>query len=86
MNLDTLLPLLLKGNNNADMIKLLTAIRCGDKAKAIEAIIPKEKKNDELMSVLKTVTKKPPASGLSPIEGFASNEILGIFVRYYSAK
>ncbi len=84
MNIDTLLPLLLKGNNNADMIKVLTAIKSGDKAKAIEAMLPQDKKSDELISALKFATKKPPASGLGPIEGFASNEILGIFVRYYA--
>ncbi len=84
MNVDTLLPLLLKGSNNADMIKVLTAIRSGDKAKAIESMMPEDKKSAELMNALKFATKKPPASGLGPIEGFASNEILGIFVRYYS--
>ena len=84
MNVDTLLPLLLKGNLDADMIKVLSAIRSGDKAKAIESLMPEDKKSAEIINVLKTATKKPPAFGLGPIEGFASNEILGIFVRYYS--
>lgn len=83
MDVETLLPLLLKGNRSADMIKVLTAIRNGDKAKAIEAIAG-DNKNPELMKMISDATKKPPAAGLGPIEGFASNEILGIFVRYYA--
>lgn len=85
MNIDVLLPLLLKGNKNSDMIKTLAAIRNGDKAAAIEAMLPQDKRSDELLGALKFATKKPPAAGLGPIEGFASNEILGMFVRYYSA-
>lgn len=85
MNIDALLPLLLKGDNNADMLKVLSAIRSGDKNKAIEALLPKDKKNEQLLNMLKSVDKKPSAAGLGAIEGFASNEILGMLVKYYSA-
>ena len=87
MNIDAFLPLLLKGNsNNADMLKILTAIRGGDKSKALEALLPKDKKNEQLLSILKMAdsNKKAPTSGLGVIEGFASNEILGMLVKYYS--
>lgn len=87
MNIDAFLPLLLKGDNNADMLKILSAIRSGDKSKAIEALMPKDKHNDQLMSILKMANsnnKKPPAAGLGAIEGFASNEILGMLVKYYA--
>ncbi|MCH5164181.1 MAG: hypothetical protein J1F36_04115 [Clostridiales bacterium] len=87
MNIDAFLPLLLKGDNNADMLKILTAIKSGDKSKAIEALMPKDKKNDQLMSILKmanTGNNKKPSAGLGAIEGFASNEILGMLVRYYA--
>lgn len=85
MDIEALLPLLLKGNsNNADMIKILTAIRCGDKNKAIEALLPKDKGNEQLLNILKmNEKKKPPCAGLGAIEGFASNEILGMLVKYY---
>lgn len=85
MNIDAFLPLLLKGDNNSEMLKVLSAIRSGDKTTAIEALLPKDKNNEKLMNVLKTVNKKsPPTAGLGAIEGFASNEILGMLVRYYS--
>ena len=84
MNIDAFLPLLLKGDNNADMLKILSAIRCGDKTKAIEALMPKGKNNDQLLNILKVANKKPPAAGLGAIEGFASNEILGMLVKYYA--
>lgn len=86
MNIDALLPMLLKGNTgNADMLKILSAIRCGDKSKAIEALLPKDKKNEQILNVLKmSEQKKPSTAGLGAIEGFASNEILGMLVKYYS--
>ena len=84
MKIDALLPLLLKGTANADMIKILSAIGNGDKSKAIEALLPKDKKNDQLLSIMKMAEKKRPIAGLGAIEGFASNEILGMFVKYYS--
>lgn len=87
MNIDAFLPLLLKGNsNNADMLKILSAIRSGDKSKAIETLIPKDKNNEQLLGILKMAegNKKPPTTGLGVIEGFASNEILGMLVKYYS--
>ena len=85
MNIDAFLPLLLKGDNNADMLKILSAIRSGDKSKAIEALMPKDKKNDQLMNILKMANSnnKKPSAGLGAIEGFASNEILGMLVKYY---
>lgn len=87
MEIDALLPLLLKGNsNNAEMLKILTAIRCGDKTKAIEALLPKDKKNEQLLDILKMTeknNKKPTIAGLGAIEGFASNEIIGMLVKYY---
>ncbi|MBR2967378.1 MAG: hypothetical protein IKC35_01200 [Clostridia bacterium] len=84
MNIDAFLPLLLKGNGNFDLIKILSAIKCGDKNKAIEAIIPSNEQTEPLMSILKAANKKPPLAGLGAIEGFASNEILGMLVKYYS--
>ena len=84
MNIDAFLPLLLKGENNAEMLKILSAIRCGDKSKAIEALMPKDKNSDQLMNIIKMANKKPPSAGLGAIEGFASNEILGVLVKYYS--
>lgn len=85
MNIDAFLPLLLKGNsNNADMLKILSAIKCGDKNKAIEALMPKDKNNEQLLNILKMTNKKPATAGLGAIEGFASNEILGMLVKYYS--
>ncbi len=86
MNIDALLPLLLKGNtSNTEMIKILSAIKNGDKSKAIEALLPKNKNNEQLLDILKmTDNKKPSNGGLGAIEGIASNEILGIMVKYYS--
>lgn len=87
MNIDALLPLFLKGNtSNPEMLKILSAIKCGDKNKAIEALLPKDKNNEQLLNILKMTgeNKKPSNDGLGAIEGIASNEILGIMVKYYS--
>lgn len=87
MNIDALLPLFMKGNtSNAEMLKILSAIKSGDKSKAIEALIPKDKNNEQLLNILKMTdsNKKPSYGGLGAIEGIASNEILGILVKYYS--
>lgn len=84
MNIDAFLPLLLKGNKNAELFNILTAIKSGDKNKAIESIIPSDKQIEPLMSILKSANKKPSIAGLGAIEGFASNEILGMLVKYYS--
>ncbi len=85
MNIDALLPLFLKGNtSNPEMLKILSAIKCGDKNKAIEALLPKDKNNEQLLNILKMDDKKPSNGGLGAIEGIASNEILGIMVKYYS--
>ncbi len=86
MNIDALLPLFLKGNtSNPEMLKILSAIKCGDKNKAIEALLPKDKNNEQLLNILKMKgDKKPSNGGLGAIEGIASNEILGIMVKYYS--
>ncbi len=83
MNIDALLPLLLKGNNS-ELIKILTAVKCGDKNKALEAILPKTKESEQILNIMKMANKKPATAGLGAIEGFASNEILGVLVKYYS--
>ena len=86
MDIDALLPLLLSGNSkNADMLKIFAAIRSGDKNKAIETLVPKG--NEQLVNALKMANganKKPPTAGLGAIEGFASNEILGMLIKFYS--
>lgn len=88
MNIDALLPLFLKGNtSNPEMLKILSAIKCGDKSKAIEALLPKDKNSEQLFNILKMTgndNNKPSNGGLGAIEGIASNEILGIMVKYYS--
>lgn len=52
MNIETLLPLILKGGNS-DMLKIVTALKCGDKSKAIESIMPKNEKTEQLVSLMK---------------------------------
>ena len=51
MNIETLLPLILKGGNS-DMLKIVTALKCGDKSKAIESIMPKNEKTEQLVSLM----------------------------------
>ncbi|MBR2970376.1 MAG: hypothetical protein IKC48_01090 [Clostridia bacterium] len=84
MNIDAILPLLLNNEKNADIIKIMTALKSGGKQAAIEALLPKDKKAEPLINALKSASKKPPAAGLGAIEGFASNEILGMLVKYYA--
>lgn len=82
MNIETLLPLLLKGGNS-DMLKVVAALKCGDKTKALESIMPKNEKTEQLVSLMKMTEKKPSVTGFSAIESFASNEILGMLTKYY---
>lgn len=83
MNIETLLPLILKGGNS-DMLKIVTALKCGDKSKAIESIMPKNEKTEQLVSLMKMAEKKPSVTGFSAIESFASNEILGMLTKFYT--
>lgn len=84
MNIDAILPLLLNKNENADLMKIFAAYKSGDKNKVIETLMPKDKQNEQLLNVLKSINKKPSTNGLNVIESFASNEILGILLKYYS--
>lgn len=84
MNIDAILPLLLNKNENADLMKIFAAYKSGDKSKVIETLVPNNEQNEQLLSILKTINKKPSTNGLNVIESFASNEILGILLKYYS--
>ncbi len=84
MNIDAILPLLLNKNENADIMKIFAAYKSGDKSEVIETLVPKNEQNEQLLSILKTINKKPSTNGLNVIESFASNEILGILLKYYS--
>lgn len=63
MNIETLLPLILKGGNS-DMLKIVTALKCGDKSKAIESIMPKNEKTEQLVSLMKMAEKKALRDGI----------------------
>ena len=87
MDIKDILPLLMK-NSNPQMAGMMSAMSGGDTGKIFEEMMGKDEKNKDLMTMfnlMNTAKKNKPLSpsGLKPIYPFASDEILGILVKYY---
>ena len=82
MDISTLLPLMMKGNKDSELIgTLLSASQGGDKSQLLSKL--SGGKNGNLDGLLNLYKDKRRGYGFSPIVNIASSEILGIMVKLY---